>query len=1070
MKAAAFDDTVVTHIPTPGAVSGGRAWRNISCLIALLPALLFLPALLASARAQGEPDAVTLEVGKPVEREMSAGMTHSYRLALSAGQLADIFVDQRGIDVVVALFGPDGKKLTEIDGPTGRGGSERLSIIVETPGNYRLEVSAFEKGAPAGRYVARFAELRAATPADRLLVEALRLLYESAALENKGQLDEAIKSAEQAVALREQALGPGHLDVASALNQFARLCDEKGDYAKAASAHQRALAIREKRLGPDHPTTVVSAHNLALVYKTQGDYAQAEPLFRRALPVIEKAGGANHPDVANAADNLAAVYLQMGDYARAEPLFQRALAIREKVRGPDHPAVAYSLNNLATLYDRLGQYAKAVELHQRALAIKEKRFGTGHPEVALSLNNLARLRANQGDNEQAKQLYQRALAILEKKPGAADLDLAHSLNDLAVLYQGEGNYAQAEPFYHRSLAIWEKLLGPEHALVARSLVNLFSLHRERNDPQPAVSFLARANEISERDISRNLLAGSERQKLAYLELFPRQINNAIELHLQLAPGDPPAIRLALTTLLRRKGRTLDAMTDIIARLRRHTDAQSQVLFDQLAAARSQLAALTIRGPNPSDPARFRAQVGQLEERMEKIEGEISDRSAEFKSSFQPVTLANVQAALPKGSVLVEFALYAPFNSQTRSFGSARYVAYALASDGLPRWADLGKAAEIDREVDDLRRALRTPGRAEVKRLARRVDEKLMRPVRALLGGAQRVFISPEGSLNLIPFAALIDERGRYLVERYSFSYLTSGRDLLRLQATAESKSQPLIVADPEFGDIASATKQSDRGLGLQANNEQNAAALPGLPRVSFRPLPGTAGEAQALLRILPQARMLTKRQATETAIKQISSPSILHIATHGFFLKEAEAKPDQTRGLGLSGADAAAISNRASSDNPLLRSGLVLAGANERRSDNDDGIMTALEVAGLDLWGTKLVVLSACNTGVGEVKRGEGVYGLRRALVLAGAETQVISLWPVPDKGTRDLMVAYYRALQRGEGRSDALRHVQLRMLRSKGRQHPYYWASFIQSGEWKPLEGIGARRFKTITSQQKSR
>src|SRR5262249_1409523 len=174
-------------------------------------------------------------------------------------------------------------------------------------------------------------------------------------------------------------------------------------------------------------------------------------------------------------------------------------------------------------------------------------------------------------------------------------------------------------------------------------------------------------------------------------------------------------------------------------------------------------------------------------------------------------------------------------------------------------------------------------------------------------------------------------------------------------------------------------------------------------------------------------------QATETALKQISGPSILHIATHGFFLKDIESGADRARGMGLSLTDAATISNL--TYNSLLRSGLALAGANERRTGDDDGILTALEVAGLDLYGTKLVVLSACNTGVGEVNRSEGVYGLRRALALAGAETQVMSLWPVSDRGTRDLMIDYYRAMTRGEGRSEALRRVELRMLRSKERR-----------------------------------
>ena len=183
----------------------------------------------------------------------------------------------------------------------------------------------------------------------------------------------------------------------------------------------------------------------------------------------------------------------------------------------------------------------------------------------------------------------------------------------------------------------------------------------------------------------------------------------------------------------------------------------------------------------------------------------------------------------------------------------------------------------------------------------------------------------------------------------------------------------------------------------------------------------------------PEARILSGRQATESALKRADAPRVLHIATHGFFLQDAAS---------------------ARIENPLLRSGLALAGANLRARGADDGIFTALEASGLNLWGTKLVTLSACDTGVGEVKNGEGVYGLRRAFFLAGAESLVMSLWPVSDYMTREMMTTYYTGLKQGLGRGEALRQAQLVMLKRAGRRHPFYWASFIQSGDWKNLDG----------------
>jgi CHAT domain-containing protein len=277
------------------------------------------------------------------------------------------------------------------------------------------------------------------------------------------------------------------------------------------------------------------------------------------------------------------------------------------------------------------------------------------------------------------------------------------------------------------------------------------------------------------------------------------------------------------------------------------------------------------------------------------------------------------------------------------------------------------------------------------------------------------------------------------------------------------------VADPEFGEAAPGGSSAQRRLGLQVGAPQAAgAASIDLSQVVFKPLRGTEDEARALGSLLPGATVLTRERATESAVKQADGPRLLHIATHGFFLD-----------------DRVVAAGNVQSINPLLRSGLGLAGVNQRKSGNDDGILTALEAASLNLQGTKLVVLSACDTGVGEVRAGDGVYGLRRALVLAGSETQVMSLWPVSDTATRDLMIEYYKRLQRGEGRGEALRRVQLMMLRrgavgetgaarllkQKGEdgqpapkpasararkdfRHPYYWASFIPSGEWGNLDG----------------
>jgi CHAT domain-containing protein len=351
---------------------------------------------------------------------------------------------------------------------------------------------------------------------------------------------------------------------------------------------------------------------------------------------------------------------------------------------------------------------------------------------------------------------------------------------------------------------------------------------------------------------------------------------------------------------------------------------------------------------------------------------------------------------------------------------------------------------------------------DVKPLARKVDELVMQPVRRLLGNTRRVFIAPDGSLNLVPFAALVDEKGRYLVKRYHFTYLTSGRDLLRLQDHLPNKTEMMIIANPDYGPMGG--EVAGRGIKslkpvvvvkgkatAPANEEVAPTDAIDFSQIEFPALAGTEQEARALKAMLPEATMIMREQATKAAVQQVNAPNILHVATHGFFLENAvSGSADEASGASIDGqSNASAMRIK----DPLQRSGLALAGANLHRND-DNGILTALEVSGLNLWGTKLVVLSACETGVGEVQNFNGVIGLRRALFLAGSESQALSLWKVDDEATRDLMIDYYTRLKAGQGRSEALREVQLRMLASKNHRHPYFWASFIQSGEWANLDG----------------
>jgi CHAT domain-containing protein/Tfp pilus assembly protein PilF len=1104
-------------------------------LLTTLAVCVLLSCWQGETAAQSQ-EARILELGKTVERELAGEQSHNYLIELAANDFLHVIVEQRGVDVVVGVYAPDGKKLKEVDSPNGTEGPEPVLLIAETAGAYRLEVRSLEKGA-AGKYAVTLTSKRTATTEDReqlakqaLLEQAQALSNQAASLSEQGRFKDAVSLAERSLAIREKALGPEHPDVAialiglaeqykatgdytraiplvqravaifekvwgekhanvaTALNNLALLYQATGDYARAEPLLQRALAIYEKVLPPDHPDVATALINLAGLYHANGYYARAAPLYQRALAIREKVLGPEHPDVAIALNELAVVYQATGDYAHAEPLLQRALAISEKVLPPEHPEVATALNNLAVPYHATGDYARAAPLYQRALAIREKVLGPDHPDVAQSLNNLAALSQDTGDYARAASLFQHSLAILEKALGPEHPDVASSLNNLANLYQATGDYALAEPRYKRALTIREKVWGPEHPDVALTLDSLAGLYLAIGDYTRAMSFEQSATDARERNIAAILDAGSQQQKQLYLDTLSGETNTTISLHAKNIPQNGDAARLAVTTILRRKGRALDAFTGQLEALRRRATPADKRLLDDLAAVQSQLANLQLGGSRLAPDAQ-RAEVARLTTEQERLEDTISRRSAEFRAVRQPITLERVQAAVPADSALVELFVYQPFNAKAKTkaerFGAARYVAYVVRhSQAVPQFVDLGEAVPMDAAAAQFRNALKSPKTPEmqVKQLARDLDARLTQPIRMVLGATKRVLLAPDGALNLIPFETLVDENGRYLIESYSFNYLTSGRDLLRLQVTGKSESRASIVANPQFDLTQPVVKcrTEQRSPGLSADLRDGKVEYRGtdFTKLCYSTLAGTAQEGAELVPLLSTAQLLTQKDATEAALKSLHRPRILHIATHGFFLPDRPqvglAGTDQSRGT----FDSLDTPLRAShEENPLLRSGLILAGVNQRSSGpGEDGVLTALEAAALDLFGTKLVVLSACETGLGDVQNGQGVYGLRRALVLAGSETQIMSLWKVSDDATRVLMVAYYKRLQVGEGRVAAMRAVQLEMLRGQLRsstngesrgtidtgekvvrkdyRHPFYWAAFIPSGDWRNLDG----------------
>lgn len=1023
------------------------AFSTLKTFLLIFPVLFFVQ----SVCGQNDAEITALELNVPIEREIAGGQKHEFQIAFAANQYGKVIVSQKSIDVVVRLIDESGAPQIIFNAEPRKNNDETVVLFSETSGNLHLTVEPNQKNASLGRYEIRLIERREATFKDAALDEANKLISKANALWIQSKYADALPLAERGLAIRERELGAEHADVGMAAFVVGNIVGDMGDLEKCEMFYDRALKIREKALGRDHPSIASILNNWGVIYKVRGDYIKAEELYKRVLEIREKTLEPNHLLIAVSLNNLASIANARGDQEKTIALYRRALTIRENALGAEHPDIALALNNLATALED-EDFAAAEPLYLRSLAIREKVLGPDHPDVSQTLYNLARGYAAAGDYQKAEQACLRAMKIYEKSLGSEHQLYSYPLNLLALIYKDTGKYEEAETLFLRAIAIKEKTQSRVHPELGGTYSNLANLYALEGKTEKAVEAQSRANEILEYNTALNLAVGSEREKLEYLKTLENVGNQTLSLNFQAKINSQAMTDLAAISVLRRKGRVLDAMSDNFQALRRRFDKQDQILFDDLNKATTELVQFVLANDTKDSTDEYNRKLKTLEEKRETVENQISQRSTGFYQPSKSIKLNTIESVIPADAALIEFAVYHPIlpgssefelkrNRKENAVEKSRYAVFVINSKGEVRAADLGATADINPKIDALRKALRDPASKDVKKLARAVDEQIMKPVRALLGDAKHLLISPDGDLNLIPFEALVSENNSYLIENYSLTYITSGRDLLRMQTARKNENKSLIMANPLFGSFSNDAKRDEKTSRRSVTTARN------LSETYFAPLAGTISEARSIQTLFPDATLLDENRATEAALKNINAPRLLHIATHGFFLENTDDLKAETKSQNRTA--------NAETENPLLRSGIALAGANEREGGaKDDGILTALEASGLNLWGTKLVVLSACDTGIGDVKNGEGVYGLRRAFLLAGTESLVMSLWAVRDYATRELMTDYYKNLKNGLGRGEALRQVKLTMMKKKGREHPFYWAGFIQSGEWANLEG----------------
>ena len=856
----------------------------------------------------------------------------------------------------------------------------------------------------------------------------------------QGLYEEAENYYQQGLTLSQQIYGPESLPMALLLNRLGDLYRLAGRFEEAESTGFKALNLQAKLLGERHPEYAGTLNNLGLIYTAQGRYGDAAPKLEQAVAIIENALGPNHPSLGLILNNWAELYRHQGNYDAAIPLYEQALTIQREALHPLHPELATTLNNMALMAYSVGEYDLAIEWQSAALASFEANFGGEHPHVGLMLNNLGEAHRIRGDLPEATTYLEQALVVQRKIFPSGHPETGLTLNNLGLLSTKRKQYDQAEAYLLEALEITKNTLGEKHPRLVLLLNNLARLYYAQGKPQQAVPYLKQSLEVENYNLNLVLSTGSETAKSAFIGTLP-VLDDYVSFHLDAKTPIPGIEAVAFQAILQRKGRVLEAVTDGLQALRQGLEPKDQDLLDEWGAVRSQLANLVVGGIGTLSPEDYQAKIDALEFESKQLETTLGNRSSQFRSVSQEISLTNIQQQIPGNGALVEFITYVPRfldDQGEQTYGALRYAAYILKPSGEIVWHDLGDAATIDTTLTEFRQLLQTRSQ-RLKPVARRLHGQLFAPLASELAGVDHLLLAPDGQLNLIPFAALVDDAGNYLLEEYQITYLTSGRDLLRLEGAVASRQPPVLIANPNY-DIAAQT--------VVASASTRGERAADLSNLTFGPLEGTAVEASEISQQLPEVTVLTGSEATENVVKNVQGPQILHIATHGFFLKDRVATaPDPSR-QAFRGVGAA---NTSVSD-PLLRSGLALAGFNQRSSGSEDGVLTALEAANLNLNGTQLVVLSACETGVGEVRNGSGVYGLRRAFVMAGAQTQILSLWRVSDLATKDLMVGYYQQLQANRGRSEALREIQLAMLDSE-YAHPYYWAAFIPSGDWTPMK-----------------
>jgi tetratricopeptide (TPR) repeat protein len=866
-------------------------------------------------------------------------------------------------------------------------------------------------------------------------------------LQAQGRYGEALDYFRQALDMYQQLYPkerypPGHPVLASTLNNLGFLLQAQGEYAKALPYFEQALAMRQqlypKSIFPQgHPDLAASLNNLGSLLEAQEEYAKALPYFQQALAMRQQLYPKSryphgHPQLAISLNNLSVLLEAQGNYAEALNYSRQALEMRREVLGEEHPETSRSYRNLAANLEAQDRYAEAQPLYEKVLAVWRKVLGEGHPDTARSYHDLAANLEAQRRYAEAEPLYRKALALWQKALGEKHPETATGYHDLAANLARQGKYAEAEPAFRMALSIRRKVLGEEHPLTVDSWNHLGVLLEAQGKSGLArdccrqalqtYQHLARAfTESAPEDEALHFLAGLSASRQGYL--------SAISEASDVSPADQYAPlwqgKAGITGILARRQQLLRSLAD----------DQTRALAEELLDVRRQLARLLLTPVRIASKDREK-RVQEQTEHKERLERDLARRLPDWqrRDALARAPYSDLVRQLPARAAFVDLFRYSHLPRDPEAKPVSHYVAFVLRQGQPVRRADLGPAPPIEQALARWRRDLGDGrGGPAVEQMRRLVWE----PLAACLGpDTDSVYLSPDGALHALPWAALPGRQaGSFLLEEYALALVPHGPFLLD-QLTAPPRSPDVPDALLAVGDVS-----YDQEAALQPAIRRWAE--PGMDEGKWPALPGTVKELEQVLSLArgaPGRPAVVERRGREACTQQVwldlPKARWAHLATHGFFAappsRERQSLPrevDFLRDLG----DTAR--RRAGALHPLVRTGLVLAGANlppgPEPLRDDRGILAGEAIAGLDLRRLDLAVLSACDAGPEESAAGEGVFGLQQTFHLGGCRNVVASLWKADDQPTAALLALFYHRLwAEGEPPLQALRHAQLALLR----------------------------------------